>query len=506
MGRRLALLLTSCLILVASVRPALGDSAPMATIGPHLQPLASTTVRMEQERVEIHLRRDLARPTDFGWSAVAEYRIWFRFVPSADEEMTVGFPLFVIDQESRLDGAPVREMKVEVDGQEVATQRRQAAYGKDTYGSESDWAIFPVTFRRGQPLEMVVTYAMPVSPFGKTWASDFWVAYVLRTGVFWAGSIGRAEVVLTMDKPIREEDIRIGDQRRATTPGWTLADGGLRWIWEDVEPDFDLSLVMANAYWLDTAQDIQALLEKGVSDRDTLLRVLGGTLGLFVGDGRSGMWMKVRGDVSSEKAGEVVLPGVLLLAEAHVAAHPADWEVREQYLWLLRESAVHQSAEAPILLSEDRLARFLREMNRYTADGGPASYLSNSRPWLLPALRAHSWTGDTQAAIAAVLTDEMYYSFSTEAQARDWVAENAGQALLGAHADALLAEALRRVKPPEPPAPAAAAPVTPPAQAEEPAPSEPRSGLPPWSIWSGGLLVLLVAGALAYRKRRRTSI
>jgi len=127
--RRLAIVL---LLLLALAPHALGDSAPMATVGPGVEPMESTTVRLAEERIEIHLSRQQSDPAWFFWDAVGEFRIWFRFEPEADEEMTVGFPLFVIDPEQSIYGARIEDLRVEVDGREVPVEIRPSAYGKET--------------------------------------------------------------------------------------------------------------------------------------------------------------------------------------------------------------------------------------------------------------------------------------------------------------------------------------------------------------------------------------
>lgn len=121
MRRFLAVLL---LLLLAIPQPVRADTAPVAPVGPHLQPMESTTVRLAEERFENHLRRAESGPSRYSWDAVAEYRIWFRFVPAVDEEQALGFPLFVLDEEKGIMGAPIQDLPMEVDGQQVATEVR----------------------------------------------------------------------------------------------------------------------------------------------------------------------------------------------------------------------------------------------------------------------------------------------------------------------------------------------------------------------------------------------
>ncbi|MBP2018409.1 hypothetical protein J2Z79_001820 [Symbiobacterium terraclitae] len=439
--RRLAIVL---LLLLALAPRALADSAPMATAGPGVTPIDSTTVRMAEERIEIHLSRHLSEVPYYTWNAVGEFRIWFRFEPEVDEEMLVGFPLFVIDPEQSIFGGHIQDLRVEVDGQEVPVEIRKSEYGKRNPDADpADWAVYPVSFRAGQPLEMVVSYWMPVFPYGRTHDAPFWVSYVLRTGAYWAGTIGRAEAVVTLDKPIRAEDVRADGRLHGTTPGWTLEDGALRWVWEDVEPDFDLHLVMENPYWPDTDREIRAMLDAGLADRERLLRALSGTWALVGTD------TPLRGDLAANVAAEALLPDLTAAVESYLADHPDDVAVRDLYLELLQDSAVGWEYAEPrpvmVLRSEERLAQMLRTAVRFGGDPALPEHLLTWRPWMETALEGHPWQARTQEAIAAFLAAAMPRSFDSTEAAREWVAANAGAALSPAQLDGLLDSALARV-------------------------------------------------------------
>jgi hypothetical protein len=457
------------------------------------------------------VRRHAARPTDFGWEGKADFHVWFHFVPTADEKITAGFPLFVIDREKNIHGAPVQDFKVLAGGRELTTETRFATYG----GMETRWATFPLEFRKGTPLDLEVAYSLPVHPYGKTVNSDLWIAYVLRTGAYWAGTIGKAEATLTMDRPIRPEDLRT-DGVRGTTPGWELRDGALHWEWQEIEPDFDLSVQIANVYWLDTPQEIRALLDGGLSDRDALLRVLQGTRALFEGDARSGYWMQVRGE-SSEKAGERLLPEVLALLRDHIGKNPQDWEVRQQYLRLLFASAWHLTWDGWSLYNEERFRDWLAEARRYRKDGGPDAPGDSYLPWTGTPGNVQL-SEATQREVAAFLLDLMPASFSSEAAARQWVASRSGPALAAEQTQPLVEEALRRVPPPAPlteapqpqpsPAPATEAPQPQPSlapllePAAQPEPQPPK-GIPGWGMLLTGGLAILAGGGLLWRWRFR---
>jgi len=450
--RRLA---TVLLLLLTLGSRALGDSAPLASVGPGVEPMDSTSVRMAEERIEINLSRNLSHLPYCHWDAVGEYRIWFRFEPEVDEEMLVGFPLFIIDPEQSIYGGQVQDLRVEVDGQEVAVEVRPSAYGKQNGNAHpANWAVYPVSFRAGQPLEMVVSYRMPVSPFGKSPNAPLWVSYVLRTGAYWAGSIGRAEAVVTMDRPVRTEDIHTrADYWRSTTPGWTLEDGVLRWVWEDVEPDFDLHVVLENPYWLDMYGDLRAMLDEGLADPDALTHVLQCTGALFA-PGRVGGVSPLRDGVMSDEAAEELLPDLLAAARVYLADHPEDTTVREAYLELLADSIVvtgyEGSAWVVRVRSEERLVYTLAELTRLARQGDLHGRLPNWRPWTYPGLTDHPWQAETQEAIASFLAVVMPTSFGSPAEVEKWVTTNAGNALSADQVSALRTQAMERIRPAAP--------------------------------------------------------
>lgn len=505
-------LLIALLLLLTFAFTCLGNSAPAAPVGPHVQPLDSTTVRLAEERIAIHLSRDTRWDPYFSRNAVADFRIWFRFEPQADEQMTVGFPLFVYDHEERIWGGRIENLRVEVDGREVAVAIHEPDRKLDSEADPASWALFPVTFHAGQPLEMVVSYTMAVPPYGKSYGAPFWVAYVLRTGAYWAGTIGRTEAVLTADRPIRAEDIWVEENPfRTTTPGWVLEGGALRWVWEEFEPDFDLHVVMENPYYRDLAREIQAAMDAGVAHGEELVALLVATRGL-IESGNMGMAAPLRDGEMPGEAAERLAPAVLAAAEAYLAVHPEDEEVRIQHLLLLRETAVPLRWEEADWVwhvrDEEQFAQFLRQV---VAHGMiDAVCVRDWRPWLEEELAGYVWSPGMQDAIAAFLEAVMPQRFDSAHTARAWVEANAGEALARGQVDRLLVEAERRVSSPgsgqqqrpEPdPAAGAAA-----AAAGSSGPGSAAAGRTARSmaaLWLAGASVLLLTlGTVTSRRRR----
>lgn len=508
---RYIIFLMTCLLLLAPAGVALADSAPMQTVGPHVQPMDSTTVRLESERIDIRLREDRRDAAVSAFSGVADYRIQFHFVPTADEKMTAGFPLFVWDPKKNIYGAHLQDFRVYAGGQELATSLK----GGFMDGTNVDWAIFDLTFEAGKPLDLEVTYSMEAVPYGKTWASDLWISYVLRTGAFWAGTIGHAEAHLTMDRPVRAEDIRSGEGLwRSTTPGWRLEDGALHWVWQEVEPDFDLSVVMANAFWLDSPEALGALVAKGDLDRAGCLKLVLGMMVYFEGDARAGIRMPLRGGKNTGDAAEALWPDAVPVLQGCVDQAPKDEELRTWYMRLLSVSAWHWENGVTSQVSEERFRIHLREYRAYKEALGRAPG-GSTVPWLGTEITGLKLSAETQAEVAAFLVaEEMSSSFSTEKAARDWVAKAAKP--LGEQAtEVLLKEALARVKPAPDPGPQAPGPGATPAPPQGPgtgpgaAPAPPADPGPtpsptPW-LWIGGT-ALLALGAAAVLVRKRSAV
>lgn len=497
------------LILLAAGRRAAADASMIGSVGPNLQPMESTTVRLESERIDIRLRRRADDPTMLDTAGVGEYRIQFHFLPTADETATLGFPLFVMDPARNIYGRPMENLTVRVGDRTVPTETKYVTYNQK---SDTRWAIFPMEFKAGQPLDLEITYSLRVDPYGKGQGAGLVVGYVLRTGANWAGNIGRIEANLSLDRPLRPEDIQTGMPVWGTTPGWTLTDRTLHWEWRDVEPDFDIWVALQNMYWLDMPQDIRAMIAGGIKDRDGLLRLAFGTLLLLDGDGRSGLPMPMRQGMS-DQAGLALFPAVQTLLTEYIASHPEDWEVRDRYLQLLARSAWYTTWDGVwVLRDEGRMRTWAAEARQYRKAGGPNPSGLEFLPWYRAATNGPLLSQPTQEAVADFVQDLMPEHFPSDEAARAWVAQASGTALSFPF-ERLLAEAGRRVAPPTPaavPEPGPAKPeAAPPAAtpSEAPAPPSPAAHGNGWLPVAAGLAALAAAAAGAatwYRRRGRT--
>lgn len=157
--------LLAVFILAALPGLALADAAPLTPVGPNFQPIGQTQVRMENEK------------------------------------MTAGFPLHASVQKENFYATRVQGFQVKVGGQPVPHEERRADY----YGEPRDWAVWQLDFKKGQPLDLEVRYHFDVYGRGKGGDGDLYLTYILDTGAYWAGTIGKADAVVTFDRPVRKE-------------------------------------------------------------------------------------------------------------------------------------------------------------------------------------------------------------------------------------------------------------------------------------------------------------
>ncbi len=402
---------------------ALADAAPVLAVGPGLQPVATTKVRLESERIELSIsHRDY-------WDLSGAVRVQFHFMPTADETLEVGFPLWAgrqIDMNmGRLD-----EFAVMRNGTALPYEERQVTFE----GKAAPWAMWKLHFQKDVPLDLEVTYRWShLSLAGKRANAPIYLAYVLKTGAFWAGTIGRAEAVLTMDRPIRAEDVL------AAPAGWALKDGVVRWEWRDLEPDFDMELQVANAYWLDLPEEVNLLLSKPSLERNELLRLAELMMALYRGAGRDETWAPVRGGRLSGQVAMELQPKVVERFHQALQANPRDGELRERLLAMLLRSTFTYDDQLQgrwVFTGLDSLRAYLEERGVLTGDAG-----------LL-----QRWAAET--------TQPMLPSqFESEAAARQWAEAPFARLPSGGLAEELRAAVLRSALDRVRPAPAAPAPV-----------------------------------------------
>ncbi len=152
--------------------------------------------------------------------------------------VTIGFP-------SRSSGAdvnratPFESFRSFVDGAPVpARELPDSSFsGAESFGS---WWVKEVAFGRDQRRCVRDLY---VARPGSSYPDTYWIEYVLETGATWAGPIGVADIVLTLDG-VPSKSITSIDPKPTSR-----SDHEIRWHFENIEPDLDSGLALITLRW-----------------------------------------------------------------------------------------------------------------------------------------------------------------------------------------------------------------------------------------------------------------
>lgn len=410
MRRAWSILPLLVLLLAPSVVRA--NSAPLRPTGPTFQPTEATRVRMEHERIEMHVER--AEPGSFSQTLVARMRVVFRFMPEEDETMTAGFPLWPSQfSASQVNLAyRITTFAAWADGTSLPYREEMIEW----HGHPVPWAVYTLSFVAGQPMELEVAYEIEFFP-GRGNGSNVVLQYILQTGALWAGTIGKTEAVVTFDRPLTDADVLPG-----TLDGWSVQDGAVHWEWQDFEPDFDIWVVLRNRFWYDLPEEIGALLSEGALSRQELLHVHGALLEMF-GGVLHGYWAPVGGGKLSGEAAIDLLPQTL---EAMRSVMVDDPDLQAKYLQLLHASLFRQENGPVRLVSPERLRFYLDEAERLGAEGirpVPATVGDEMEWWAWFAVDTYYGTEDPfvrEQALRPIIA-MMPNQFSSNAGADGWV-------------------------------------------------------------------------------------
>lgn len=208
------------------VRAVHADSAALHAVGVDLTPRAAglPEVRMLAEEVNIYLFANLA---------VVEAT--FELANEGPEtEIEVGFPQFRAQSEVKASDVMPLGFHVTVDGQEVPHVERRL----DNVFYPM-WYAWTQRFAAGQRSIVAVRYWVPLISYHLLSRMPF--TYVLRTGRFWKGLIGRAVV------RVHASDIPLTAIQEATPPGYRIdrAAKTLTWEFRDLMPEDDIGLLIS---------------------------------------------------------------------------------------------------------------------------------------------------------------------------------------------------------------------------------------------------------------------
>ena len=234
------------------------DWPPGANLAPDSE---NTQVRMVSERVVI----DLTKKIPEGNLGEAKVTASFKMLNLGDaiETMFARFPLtFLYGFSSSSSEYPeIKDVSIAVAGEPVDWRRVELP----VVGNESisiPWAEFGITFPPGEEVPVEVTYtSRPVGEYP-------FVAYryVLETGQGWKGSIGTAEIIVSIPYEANFQNVIIDETTgwSRTSPGAILEGNQVIWHLEDFEPtredNIEISLVMPNA-WKQVLEERSRLAE-----------------------------------------------------------------------------------------------------------------------------------------------------------------------------------------------------------------------------------------------------
>jgi len=254
------------------VNPARADVGvnPILPGGSNIQSEEDTPIRMAAERVEMSVRQatesdnDLIKlnPEAYGlqfsnawYIAVAEVHADFTMhnPTGADVTLKVWFPL----------ASALENLSWEINPAEIVPQIMSFAVSVDQNPVEHTtsllpnpkgedrpmlpWASFPVTFAAGADTTIQVDYLLPLMQSIK--GTPLALYYIFQTGASWAGTIGKAELIVNLPYPASAETIAdlppgsldnlpyiMAGASPGLPSGVTTENNQARWEWTDFEP------------------------------------------------------------------------------------------------------------------------------------------------------------------------------------------------------------------------------------------------------------------------------
>jgi hypothetical protein len=232
--KRLAIVLAICtLLLFGAVAPALADDGDMGDIGGTLQPIESTTIRMESETVQAVV-----------YGSFAEYRCDFRFVndgPARTVEFGFPFQLPSSDSAMKYWRAPVA-FHAWRNGVALQVTPRN---GID-HGSPTLYYTHTARLSHGATMISVDYIAIP-----DTYDSGGQYEYVLHSGAPWAGTIGKVVMRYSISSEFATSSIESGFRDQLVFDGRPTSDDKVatsytrptpsvfQWVFTNIEPRLD---------------------------------------------------------------------------------------------------------------------------------------------------------------------------------------------------------------------------------------------------------------------------
>jgi hypothetical protein len=259
------LILVLVILSFFSSQSARADIAPPAEPpGSNISPGEGTQVQMLAETVQIDVQPVAyqSRPHLAAEFALANVKASFtmRNQGESDEQMQVRFPL--MDPSGTGDGfgnyPEIQGIQVRVNEKPVLASRVTTPTPNtwDKNAPPIAWAAFNVDFPAGRKVSINVQYNL--QPTGYFPVAEF--VYILETGAGWFGSIGSADLILSLPYEVNSQNLLYGDYN---TKSGGQADGQqITWHYDNLEPTQDDNLrvdVVAPKVWMEVLQARQAV-------------------------------------------------------------------------------------------------------------------------------------------------------------------------------------------------------------------------------------------------------
>lgn len=233
-------------VLVLGPATALADSTSVGRAVDGVYPVETADIQMVEENVAIDL---LTLPGSDYPGQYSRARCEFVFRNTSDETRRVlmGFPGEVPKEPRFYGDRAIYDFRAYAGGQEipVALEPESRVVFAGAPRGFTSWYTFTVTFAPGQQLTVVNTYRVknPESNMGHAW-----VEYVLTTGRFWGGTIGRATVTVNLG------DVGPYQIMGLYPNNWRFGPDGRSVVWhqENFEPSHNPCLTFNFRQWSET--------------------------------------------------------------------------------------------------------------------------------------------------------------------------------------------------------------------------------------------------------------
>ncbi len=236
-----ALFLTFALGALLVVKPALADVAPPRS-APGANPeidTVDTNVRMLDEKVMIEVQEEVDIKRMGTARVLAEFHMENQ--GSDPENLLVRFPVSYSDGFAGY--SEIIDLKVHVDDIPVTYSPINLEGEPDNWDDPIKWVEFEVSFPPGEVIEIGVNYTL----YGTGEYPFVSYAYLLETGAGWYGTIGSAEITVSLPYEANNLTVFVDSSPGwgGTTPGGDLSGNEISWNFEDLEPGYEDNISVA---------------------------------------------------------------------------------------------------------------------------------------------------------------------------------------------------------------------------------------------------------------------